>query len=120
MRDAAAPSVDGVHETVRRAVDLSLREGPELDGLQPGSPRRRGRAGQEIAARPRIPVDLGSMARQQVGDSLDLVDDHQVRERHESLGVGGGRLPVDHGCRGRANLVVLSLATTRTNVLSPD
>jgi hypothetical protein len=91
---------DGVHEPVRRAVDLSLGERPELDRLDAARQRVRQaaqsqharRPGEQVAAGPGVGVDLFLDGEQEVGHALDLVDHHQPGGVHEAVRIHGRRL----------------------------
>ena len=93
----------GIDEDVQLALDLALGEGPELDRLHP-SRECVGKSaqaenpcgpGQQVAARPRVGVDLLLDGEQQFRSTLNLVDDHELWERHEP-----GRIRVS-GLKGR-------------------
>lgn len=65
---------------------------PELDGLYPAGqrvgqrsqPEHAGRAGQQETTRPRVGVHLLLDGEQQLRDTLDLVDDHRLRQVDEA------------------------------------
>jgi hypothetical protein len=82
----------GIDEAVRCPVDLSLGERPELDGLHPAwqrvgqrsQPEHPGRAGQQEATRPWVGVHSLLDGEQQLRDTLDLIDDHRLRQVDET------------------------------------
>ena len=71
---------------------VSIRPGQRV-GQVPQPKQARGSRQQEPAG-PRIVVDIRLYGQQEIGDSLNLIDDRQAAEGDEPYGILEGRLPV--------------------------
>jgi hypothetical protein len=98
--DPCSPLEGGIHEPVGFAVDLALREGPQLDDLHPTRqgigkrPQRKDPRGsrEEETARGRVQVDGHLDRAEQLRRVLYLVNDEEPVVVHELRGVVARRL----------------------------
>ena len=97
------PVEDDIDEPVRGAVEFALGQRPQLDRLGPAGQRIRQAAqaqqasgtGKQVPAGSRVGIDLLLDGEQEIGDSLDLVDHHELGGIDEPDRVGDRRLAGD-------------------------
>ena len=117
-----------IDEPVRPAVQLSLRERPQLDDLHTAGQRVRQRphrenpreAGEQEAPRRRIQVDGHLDRAQQLRSELDLVDDHHRVAFHEPRGSSLAARKVAASSSNRGTGACAPVAVSLARVDFPD